>query len=210
MDAQAPGGGPDRLGAMIGRAVPEQDQLAGRDLGAQSAQHVDGIVPIGPVIGPDPHLAFIVEIQPIERDLGLQAGRGSGDLEALAALAPAVAEIDVLMDMRLIEVNHLMALIARTIQQCADLGDESLAFLRLGAAEQFVGLLPRQLEPVQRTADGLAAEATAELLPHEVNQTPQRPTWLYIGSDDGRTGCLAFCGANLLAKRGSDIGAKGG
>src|SRR5690348_14022513 len=113
------------------------------------------------------------------------------------------------MDMRLIEVNHVMALIARTIQQRADLGDESLPFLRLGAAEQLVGLLPRQLEPVQRAADGLAAKAAAELLSHEANQTPQRPARLYIGTGEGRTGRLAVCGANLLAKRGGNIGAKG-
>ena len=84
------------------------------------------------------------------------------------------------------------------------------AFLRLGATEQLVGLLPRQLKPMQRPADGLAAEAAAELRLHEASQTPQRPAWRYIGSGDGRTGRLAFCGANLLAKRGGDIRAKGG
>ena len=114
------------------------------------------------------------------------------------------------MDMRLIEIDQMMALIARAIQQRADLGDESLPLLRLGAAEQLVGLLPRQLEPVQRAADGLAAAAAGELRLHEANQTPQRPAWLYLGSGDWRTGRLALRGANLLAKRGGDFGAKGG
>src|SRR5689334_22397327 len=129
------------------------------------------------------------------------------------------------MDVRLIEVDHVMALIARTIQQRADLGDKSLPFLRirprsglmpcqavsrLGAAEPLVRLLPRQLEPVQRAANGLAAEAAAKLRLHKANQTPQRPAWLYLSAGDGRTGRLAFCGANLLAKCGGDIGAKGG
>src|SRR4051794_13357116 len=114
------------------------------------------------------------------------------------------------MDMRLIEIDQVMALIARPIQQRADLGDESLPLLRLGATEQLVRLLPRQLEPVQRPADGLAAEATAELRLHEANQTPQRPAWLYLGPSDRRTGGLALCGANLLAKRGGDVRAKGG
>src|SRR5690349_4789596 len=103
-----------------------------------------------------------------------------------------------------------MTLIARTIQQRADLGDESLAFLWVGAAEQLMRLLPRQLEPLQRAADGFAAVAVAELLPHEANQTAQRPAWLYRGSGNRRTGRLAFCGANLLAKRGGNIRAKGG
>src|ERR1700759_3398525 len=107
------------------------------------------------------------------------------------------------MDMCLIEVDHVMALIARAVQQRADLRDKSLPLLRIGATEQLVGLLPRQLEPVQRTADGLAAEAAAELLPHEANQTPQRPAWLYLGSSDWRTGRLASGGCLWLAKRGS-------
>ena len=131
-------------------------------------------------------------------------------MQALTALAPAVAEVDVLVDMRLIEIDHVMALIARTIQQRADLGDESLPFLRVSAAEQLVRLLPRQREPVQCPANGLAAEAAAELLLHEANQTPQRPAWLDISSDDGRTARLAFCGANLLAKRGGNLRTKGG
>jgi hypothetical protein len=113
-------------------------------------------------------------------------------------------------DLRLIEIDQVVALIARAIQQGGDLGDESLPLLRISAAEQLVRLLPRQLEPVQCPANGLAADAAAELLLHEANQTPQRPAWLYIGSDDGRTGRLAFCGANLLAKRSGDVRAKGG
>ena len=114
------------------------------------------------------------------------------------------------MDMRLIEVDHVMLLIARTIQQRADLGDESLPLFGVGATEQLVGLLPRQLEPVQRAADGLAAKAAAELLSHEANQTPQRPARLYIGTGEGRTGRLVLRGANLLAQRGGNIRAKGG
>jgi hypothetical protein len=103
-----------------------------------------------------------------------------------------------------------MALIAGRIQQGGNLGDESLPLLRIGATGQLVGLLPRQLEPVQRPADGFAAEAAAKLRPHQASQTPQRPTWLYLGSGDGRTGRLVLRGANLLAKRGGDSGAKGG
>jgi hypothetical protein len=45
---------------------------------------------------------------------------------------------------------------------------------------------------------------------HKANQTPQRPTWLYLGSGERRTGRLVLGGANLFAKRGSDLGAKGG
>jgi hypothetical protein len=45
---------------------------------------------------------------------------------------------------------------------------------------------------------------------HKANQTPQRPARLYIRSGDGRAGGLMLRGADLLAKRGGDIGAKGG
>jgi hypothetical protein len=47
MDAQAAGGGPDRLGTMIRRPIPQHDQLARRDLGAQPVQHVDGVIATG-------------------------------------------------------------------------------------------------------------------------------------------------------------------
>src|SRR3954463_15191790 len=114
------------------------------------------------------------------------------------------------MDVRLIEIDHVMALIARTIQQRADLGNESLPLLRISPTEQLVGLFPRQLEPVQRAADGLPAEAAAQMRLHEADQTPQRPAWLCLGSGNGRTGRLAFCGANLLANCGGNIGTKGG
>src|SRR4051812_15457824 len=114
------------------------------------------------------------------------------------------------MDVRLIEIDQVMALIARAVQPRADLGNESLPLRRISAAEQLVGLLPRQLEPVQRATDGLAAAAAAELRLHEATQTPQRPAWLYIGSGNRRTGRLTLRGADLLAKRGGDLGTKGG
>src|ERR1700712_4988450 len=114
------------------------------------------------------------------------------------------------MDMCLIKIDQVMALIARTIQQRPNLSDESLPLLRLGAAEQFAGLLPRQLEPVQRAADGLAAAAAGKLRLHEANQTPQRPARPYLRPSDRWAGGLALCGANLLAKRGGDIWTKGG
>src|SRR4051794_41981017 len=114
------------------------------------------------------------------------------------------------MDVRLIEIDHVMALIARTIQQRADLGNESLPLLRISPTEQRVGLLPRQLEPVQRAADGLAAAAAVKLRLHEASQTPQRPAWLYIGPGNRRTGRPTLRGADLLPKPGGGLGTKGG
>jgi len=59
-----------------------------------------------------------------------------------------------------------------------------------------------QVQPVQGPADGLAATAAGEVRLHEVNQTPQRPAWLYRRSSDWRTGRLVLRGADLLAKCG--------
>src|SRR3954452_9374952 len=101
-----------------------------------------------------------------------------------------------------------MALIARSVQQRADLGNESLPLLRISPTEQRVGLLPRQLEPVQRPADGLAAAAAVKLRLHEASKPPQRRACLYIGSATRRTGRLTLRGADLRAKRGGDRGTK--
>ena len=131
-------------------------------------------------------------------------------MKPLATLSPAVTEFDILVDMRLIEIDQVMALIACAVQQRADLGDESLPLARIGATEQLAGLLPRQLEPVQRPADGFTAAAAAKLRLHEASQTPQRPAWLYRGSGERRTGRLVLRGADLITKRGSDVGTKGG
>jgi hypothetical protein len=131
-------------------------------------------------------------------------------VEALAALAPAIAEVDVLMDMCLIKIDQAMALIACAVQQWADLGDEGLPLVRIGAAEQLAGPFPRQLEPVQHAADSFTAAATAKLRLHEASQTPQRPAWLYRGSGDWRTGRLVLRDADLIAERGGDVWTKGG
>ena len=48
---------PDGLGPVIGRPIPQHDQLAIRSLGAQALQPIDGVVAMGPRIGPQPHLA---------------------------------------------------------------------------------------------------------------------------------------------------------
>ena len=114
------------------------------------------------------------------------------------------------MDVRLIKIDQAMARIACAVQQWADLGDEGLPLVRIGAAQQLSGLLPRQLEPVQHAADGLAAAATAELRLRKARQTPQRPAWLYRGSGDRRTGRLTLCGTDLLAKCDSNLWAKEG
>src|SRR3954466_1715242 len=74
-DAQGRGDLPDGLGPVIGCTVPEHDQRAIRSLGAQALQNLDGVLAVGPRERPEPHLALVVEIQPIEGDACGQARR---------------------------------------------------------------------------------------------------------------------------------------
>jgi len=66
----------------------------------------------------------------------------SFDMKRTEPLAPAITEVNVLADMRFIEINQLMAFIARALQKWADPCDENLALFRLGTTQQFAGFRP--------------------------------------------------------------------
>ena len=61
------------------------------------------------------------------------------------------------------------------LQQILRLHEERRPPLRIGSAEQLAGLLPRQLQSVQGTADRLTAAATIETLHHPADQASQGP-----------------------------------
>ena len=84
-------------GSMIGGAVPDDDQLVLGPFGSEPAQNIDGVLAVGAGIGPEPHLAFVVEIKAVERELVRQTRRGRGNPEAPAAVGPAIAEIGILV-----------------------------------------------------------------------------------------------------------------
>ena len=153
--ARAGGYGPDGLGPVIGRAVPDHGKRAIRELGAQPMQHVDRVLAIGARTGPKPHLALVVEVKAVDRDLGRKAGRGGGHMEALAALAPAEAKADVLADVRLVEVGQHVPVPLSAVQHGAQLFNGGAPPGRIGTAEQLPGRLPRQVQPVQGSADRL-------------------------------------------------------
>jgi hypothetical protein len=94
---------------------------------------------------------------------------------------PTMAEIDILMDVRFIEIDQGMLLIASAIQCSTDLLDEAFALLWIRASEQFLGLFPRQIQPPQGGADGFTAIAACEPIAHQGNQTSECPTRLRIG-----------------------------
>ena len=131
-------------------------------------------------------------------------------MEALAAHAPSVAEVGVLVDVGLIEIDQLMPVALGGGQYRTQPRDEGLPPRGIGAAEQLLGLLPRQAEPVQGGADGLAAARTGEPRPHKPDQPLERPARLRVGAGYGRPGRLALSSADRRTERGLDLRAKGG
>src|SRR6185312_3400128 len=102
--------------------------------------------------------------------------------EPLPAFGPAVAEIRVRVDVRLIHIDQQMLVALGAGQHALELLDKRLSPLRIGPAEQLLGLLPRQLAAVPGRADRLAAAPQAEALADPADQTAQGPAWRWIGS----------------------------
>ena len=62
-------------GSMIGGAIPDDDQLVLGPFGSEPAQDIDGVLAVGAGIRPEPHLAFVVEIEAVEGQLVRQTRR---------------------------------------------------------------------------------------------------------------------------------------
>ena len=131
-------------------------------------------------------------------------------MEPLAALAPAMAEVDILVDVGLIKVDQMVAVALGAVQQGAELFDEGGPPFGVGAAEQLLGFLPRQAQPVQGSADGFAAAQATKPRLHEADQPLQRPTGFRVGAGDGWAGCFLLGRVDFCAKGGCDVRAKGG
>ena len=102
-------------------------------------------------------------------------------MEAPAALGPAVAEVGVLVDVSLVQVDQLALIPLGCGQQGPDLFDEHRTPLAAGAAEQLSSLFPRQAKPVQRGTDRLAAARPAKPVAHEACQALERPARRRVG-----------------------------
>src|SRR3954469_2627421 len=81
--------------------------------------------------------------------------------------------------------------------------DKGLPPLRIGPAQQLLGLLPRQLAAVQGRADRLATAPQPEALAGPADQAAQRPAWRRIGPNYGRRRGRALSGSDRLAEFGS-------
>ena len=130
-------------------------------------------------------------------------------MEALAALRPAVPQIGILMNMRLVQVNQQMTVARGAVQHRLQALQEGLPLGRVGAAEQLPGLLPGQFQPMQRGADGLPAHPPTKPLLDPLHQPPQRPARRRLLYGWG-PGCGGLGGAHHLTEAGLDLGAKGG
>jgi hypothetical protein len=146
----------------------------------------------------------------VERDLGREAWRPGGDPQPLAALGPAVTEVGILVDVGLIQVDQQVPVAARTGEHVLELLDERLPPHRVGPAEQLLGLLPAQVQTMQRGADGLPAVGAAEPLAHPADQALEGPAGGRLGAGYGRGSGDALGSANDLAKASLDAGTKGG
>src|SRR5919206_4111382 len=131
-------------------------------------------------------------------------------MEAAAALAPAVAEIGILMDVCFVEIDQQVPVALGTLQQALKLRHKGLPPLRIGPTEQLRGFLPRQLEAVQGRADRFAAAQPPEALQHVGDQAPEGPARGRVSPCYGRSRSLALGLAHRLAETGLDPGAKGG
>src|SRR5215207_3302171 len=156
------------------------------------------------------HGIFVVEIQPVEGDSRGQARRAGRDPETLPALGPAIAEIRVLVDVRLVYVDQQMPIVLGAVQNILELLDERLSPLRIGPAEQLLGFLPRQREAVQGRAECLAAAEAAKALTHKQHQPLEGPPRCRVSPLYGWGGGRALGGADGVSKRRRNLSAKGG
>ena len=131
-------------------------------------------------------------------------------MEGCAAHAPAVAEVDILMDMGLIEIDQLMAIALRAAPQRPEVLDKSHPPHGIGTPQQLAGLLPGEPEPVQGRADALAAQQAIKAVLDERPQALERPAGRWISTCYGRLGGSLLGGADRFAESRRDPRAKGG
>ena len=76
-------------------------------------------------------------------------GRSGSNKEPLAALAPATAEVDILMAVRPVQTDQLLPIALDAVQQGADLFDEGCPLSDVGEVEELLGILSRQAQSAQ-------------------------------------------------------------
>src|ERR671929_2116233 len=131
-------------------------------------------------------------------------------MKALAALAPAIAEVAILMDLCLVEKDHEMLVALGSREQVSNALDKRLPSLRVGPSKKLFGLLPGQLEAVQGRSDRLATAHQPEALADPSDKAAQCPARRWIGPGSGRRRGRVLGGADRLAELGFAARAKKG
>src|SRR5438270_7704460 len=101
-----------------------------------------------------------------------------------------------------------MPIASGAVQHAPELLDERLSPLRVGPAQQLLGLLPRQLAAVESRADRLATAHQAEPLAGPADQAAQGPARGGIGPGSGRRRGRALGGADHLTECSCALWAK--
>src|SRR4051812_50118952 len=104
-----------------------------------------------------------------------------------------------------------MSIALGTVQHALELLDERLPPLRVGPAEQLLGLLPRQLAAVQGCADRLATAPQPKALAGPMDEGAQRPARGWVRPLEGGGGRRGLGGADPPPGRGfAPWGKRGG
>src|SRR4051794_8642416 len=115
------------------------------------------------------------------------------------------------MDVGLIDIDQLIAIALCAVPQRAKVLDELHPPRGISTPQQLAGLLPGQSEPVQGTADALAAQQAIEAVLHEPHQTLERPAWRGISARYRRARRSPLGGGGrLFARRPGPPGKRGG
>src|SRR4051812_50202279 len=97
------------------------------------------------------------------------------------------------------------------LQHALELLDERLSPLRVGPAEQLLGLLPRQLAAVQGCADRLATAPQPKALAGPMDEAAQGPARGWVSPLEGGGGRRGLGGADHPPGRGfAPWGKRGG
>jgi hypothetical protein len=95
------------------------------------------------------------------------------------------------VEVRFVQVDEKVPVALGLGQHTLQRLDERLPPHRVGPAKQLFGLLPAQLQALQRGADGLAAAGLAEPLAHPGDQALERPAGCRLRA--GRRRCAGPC-----------------
>ena len=188
----------DNLGRVTRCTVPDDHGRNGRwfQPGSQMAQKLDCVVAIAATFVPDETLTIGEVIGAIPVDPVLQTRAVTQSPGWLALLCPGIAQIHVLMKMRLIDVDQPRSALAHLRIELLEGGHEGGTLGGIRTLEHFLALFPGQIVRVQQLAQRASPHFTGEDLLDPAPQLLQRPVMARQVMLDRRT--LFHRGDDLL------------